>query len=219
MNRRIALWSLLTFAAACGGSSSDIETLKGAIAGADGSGTMTLKFPRRTANLASSSGATESNTATGSINFTGKAAISLTGTIDQSTGAFTLSGSNFTVTGTYNNQVASGSVAGPLGTNSYTVRNTSNGTVKVYCGTYSDSAASGIFNMVIDSTTNTVAGTYYDTGSKHSGTFVGTVANNAITLTDNPATGTVNGDSVSGTYPAKGTISAGTWSGSVGACN
>ncbi len=219
MNRVTIIIAALTVAlSACGGGASDTISFKGTIAGADGTGVLELKFPKSASSFASASGAT-GDAATGTITFTGKSAISITGTFNTADGTFTLTGSNFSVSGTLNKGVASGTVTGPNGMNAYTIKNATGGNIKIYCGTYMDSTQNGYFNVVVDFTTNTLAGTSWSTTRNSGGAFTGTVSNNMVTIDAVGATGTISGDSISGTYPANGTRPAGTWSGSVGACN
>jgi hypothetical protein len=90
----------------------------------------------------------------GTLKLVGGASITLTGTFDPATGALHLSGSGYTLDGTYSKTTNSvtGSYTGPHGSGSFSLGNSSGGAVKVLCGSYTiPNVSTGKFEVVITS--------------------------------------------------------------------
>jgi hypothetical protein len=157
---------------------------------------------------------------TGTLIFTnGGGTVSLSGTLDTATGAFSISGGGFTLTGVLANGQINGTYTGPNGESGVfgTLNDTTN-TVKAYCGTYVSTVGSsevGVWNIQVSST-GTVTGGACPTnrGPGHCVTLSGTLNGTSLSMISNegaPVKGTVQNGTVNGTY--SGGDHAGTFSG------
>jgi hypothetical protein len=159
--------------------------------------------------------------ATGTLKITGGATITLTGTYDASTKAFTLSGSSYALTATVASNAVSGSYTGPSTSGSVSALAAPPGiTVVMYCGTYSGSE-SGRWNFA---TANGLIGGVAATPDG-SIDITGTLVGFNITMTWHPnptdvgnATGTTTGVNAAGSWSTNTPGDHGSWSGSTVGC-
>ncbi len=163
--------------------------------------------------------------ASGTLKLAGGSTISLSGTYDTGSGALSVSGGGYTLTGTYANGVLSGTFTGPHGSGGFSTQTSSStNTATTYCGTWVATDGSndhGVFNAVFTSGA-AVAVAY---SLKNASTFegVGTVSGSSFTITGTvrtsngtftgTATGAISGSSVSGTFSSPD--GHGTFSGAV----
>ncbi len=209
--------------AACGGSSSSSTPIPSdatnqSFTGSLGDGSViALSFGGKSQALtaAPASAATSAAvTVTGTITVPSSGAtISLTGTYDPSTGAFTVSGGGYSLTGTYSKGVVQGTATTPAGSASFVAMIGDGSAVTRYCGTYESAIKeTGTFNLVVK------GGIAYVVVSGGM-TLSGTVSGSAISLKDDhgrTVPGTISGTSVSGTF--ENDDGKGTWTGSTEAC-
>jgi hypothetical protein len=220
---------LLTFAAACGSSSSKGSTPSD-VANKTFTGTLsngalvTLNFGSAVAAHTSQQTralvAATTLAVTGTITTGPADTIPLAGTYDFATGQFTVTGTGYSLTGAYASGTVQGSCTTPSGTAIFVAVVSSGGaTVVTYCGTYSFTASGryngGALNLLVSGTT--IHGVASDGTMLH-----GTVHSGTITLTGENGSGTVTGPitdtSVSGTI--QGTdVTSGTFSCSTAACS
>ena len=194
-----------------GGGAVKSGPFRGVITGMTTTGIVAVTISETSARSTDVASATYPVTGTLTI---GTTPVTLTGTFDDVTGAFSVSGGGFTLTGTWVNGTISGTFTGPSVSGSFGLLADTNGAVQVYCGTFMKNGVqgSGTWNLV-DGAAGTV------TGSASSGvTLNGTRSGTTITLTfdGGSATGMVSGTSVTGTWTA--TDGSGTWEGSTTAC-
>jgi hypothetical protein len=162
------------------------------------------------------------NSVVATITLGGGKTFSLTGTYDAATKTLTIAGGGYTLTGTLTGSTLSGTYTGPNGAGSFALQAAVTGAVNVYCGTYKGTGApgGGSWNLV-QGADNKLSGSYTESAGG-SGLITGTLAGTAITLatsTGGVAVGTLSGTSISGTYGVSAADqSAGTWTGSTGAC-
>ena len=224
---RFGLAAALGLVLACGGSSnsgtsstpgSDVanQTFTGSL----GDGTIvTLAFGGAPQGMAApraeavTAGAVIAVTGTITVPSTG-ATIALTGSYDPASGALTVSGGGYTLTGTHAAGVIQGSATGPAGSVTFVVVKGDASAVDRYCGTYRDpEGSSGTFNLVVK------GGVAFGVASGGV-TFSGTVTGGAISMKDDkdhPIAGTVAGSAVSGTF--QNSAGQGSWEGSKAACS
>ena len=151
---------------------------------------------------------------TGTLELTGEAAVSLTGTYEDTTLQIMSSGGGFAFDGIITSDGAelTGSYTGPGGAaGGFSTLNDTLSTVTDYCGSYS---GGGIWNMTIDSNGRLI-GLYVDSDGS-SGFIRGQLTGNSLSLTADggvTASGTLQGTTLSGTW-SDGEDS-GSWSGSV----
>jgi hypothetical protein len=162
------------------------------------------------------------NSVVATITLSGGKTFSLTGTYDAATKTLTITGGGYTLTGTLTGSTLSGTYTGPSGAGSFALQAATSGAVNVYCGTYKGTGlpGGGSWNLV-QGADNKLSGSYTETAGG-SGLITGTLAGTAITLdtsTGGVAVGTLAGTSISGTYGVSAADqTAGTWTGSAGAC-
>jgi hypothetical protein len=162
------------------------------------------------------------NSVVATITLGGGKTFSLTGTYDAATKTLTISGGGYSLTGTLTGSTLSGTYTGPNGAGSFALQAATTGAVNVYCGTYVGTKVSGggSWNLV-QGADNKLSGSYTETAGG-SGLLSGTLAGTAITLSTTSgavAVGTISGDTINGTYGVSATdLTAGTWTGSTGAC-
>jgi hypothetical protein len=162
------------------------------------------------------------NSVVATITLGGGKTFSLTGTYDAATKTLTITGGGYTLTGTLTGSTLSGTYTGPSGAGSFALQAATTGAVNVYCGTYTGTkvAGGGSWNLV-QGADNKLSGSYTETAGA-SGLLSGTLAGTAITLSTTSgavAVGTLSGDTINGTYGVSAAdLTAGTWTGSTGAC-
>lgn len=233
----IALF-LAMLGASCGDSPSKpspsaTTTFQGTVAGTGlQSGTLTVTIQTQLASakptglswpFVATLHAQSSTTASGSLHQKGGATVALTGTYDSTTRALLLSGSGYAFSGTFNSGVVTGTFTGPGGgAGTFSTRNSTAGSVTVYCGNVFGSGGqgdvTGVFNLVVSTGTGVVSGAFYV--APFSGFITGQVTGTALSITytdpvaqqSGTATGTVQGNSVSGvsatSNPFSGTTSS-----------
>jgi hypothetical protein len=144
--RTTGLLLTVAFAAGCGGSDSTTAppatgpsgSYRGTFVGSNSRGIMVIVFPSKGASAI-----------TGSLALTGGATINLTGTFTAPSSKVNLTGTGYTITGSYSSSSSNftGDYTGPASDHgSWAVES---GTVKVFCGTYSGNA-SGTWNLVLN---------------------------------------------------------------------
>jgi hypothetical protein len=162
------------------------------------------------------------NSVVATITLSGGKTFSLTGTYDAATKTLTITGGGYTLTGTLTGSTLSGTYTGPSGAGSFALQAATSGAVNVYCGTYKGTGVpgGGSWNLV-QGADNKLSGSYTESAGA-SGLLSGTLAGTAITLSTTSgavAVGTISGTSISGTYGVSAADqTAGTWTGSTGAC-
>lgn len=201
-------------------------TFKGTIAGSDGSSGQsgTLSITIQAAIGTSSVSSIQSGTRTvgplsvsevsSTLRLVSGSTFSLTGTFDSSTNKVSLSGSGYTVTDTIGagNSVLSGTYTGPSGSKGgSSALNSTQNSVTAYCGTF-QGHGSGVFNIAI-SAAGAVSGTTSpsDAGDQAC-VLTGQLAGRTLTLScpgsqNGSATGTVQNGAVSGTVASGATFS------------
>lgn len=227
MNLRNTAISVLTLLAACGdsgnGGAGSLTNFSGIFSGADGttSGSITFAIAAAASSAATPTApALVQVTVTGTLTPSGAAAVALTGTFETTTGALTLTGGGYTITGVFDGvDQLEGTYTGPAGaTGGFVTTETTTATpATTYCGTYTqdDLSDAGTFSVVIHGTT--VVGRWASTVDGSVGALAGTISGNAITIAvfntsggqDNTAVGTRSGTTISGT------ATGATWQGSV----
>lgn len=205
------------------GGGGNAKQFTGVLTGATETGILNLTFATGTGSTSSPVTATVSQQTqaaiiqvSGTIKFGSAAPITLSGTYDDVTFAFMVSGGGYTLMGNFANGVLTnltGSYTGPNGGGSFTALPGTAGAVNVYCGTYTGTGGSGRWNLV-EGSGGMLSGSS-NPGAGLTGTRTGNTIN--LTFTGGTATGTVSGTSVSGTYTS--TNNSGTWTGSVGGCS
>ena len=146
---------------------------------------------------------------TGSLTFVGGGDVNLTGTLDQSTGALSLIGGGYTITGNVVTGGLDGKYTGPAGSGQFTTLKNSTNSVRVFCGTYSGVDPGtriffdGIWNLTQSGDTLVGAGVGV-VGDSNTFLLKGTLQGNTVRLTassgrgTSTTTGTLSGNSVSG---------------------
>jgi hypothetical protein len=151
---------------------------------------------------------------TGTITPSGSSPIPVTGTYDLATGEFSITGGNYTLTGTYSRGVLTGTGTGPGGSITFAAASTAAGAPTRFCGTYSG-AEDGQMMLIVSGSTALL------TVSATDQAFMGTVSGASVTVTYAPkgvtVNGTIAGGSVGGTWTASG--GSGTWSATTAACS
>ncbi|MGE0394724.1 MAG: hypothetical protein AB7P67_14255 [Vicinamibacterales bacterium] len=160
-------------------------------------------------------------TATGTAKFSGEAQspVSLSGTYDTATAAFSLRGGAFTVNATVTDDRAVGTITTPAGPATVAAMvSTSAVPATRYCGTYRGTESGKLLIVVRG---GSVSGAAAQDGDPGSVPLSGSVLNNSVSLTwtydggRGEAQGTISGTTVTGTW-GNTDREFGTWSG--GAC-
>jgi hypothetical protein len=224
--RSIALVVISVGVTACGGSTSDATDTPpvtptasadwtGTLVGATASGSVSLAFasPVSAAHAMPEAPAIAAGTVavTGTLRLVGGATITLSGTYDPATHAFTVtgtgSGGTFSLTGTVTSSGIRGTFTGPAGASgTFSALAGASSTVAVYCGTYTGTGGSGTWNLMVAG--STAAGIAF--ASSENIPLAGTVSGSSLNLTftqtngtltaNGTATGTFSGTGVSGTF-------------------
>ncbi len=152
--------------------------------------------------------------------------INVTGTYDTATKSFTVSGGGYTITGTVNNGVISGSYTGPGGSGTFSLILGTRAQMTFYCGSYSVSGSDTprgkwFFGMRQDRLAGAFSGNNVQAvgGGRLSGSVSGTSVDLSLIrggLTIGSATGSLSGTDATGTWTVGN--ETGTWQGSTGAC-
>lgn len=159
--------------------------------------------------------------ATGTLTIPGGGTVDLAGTYDDATGAVTLEGGGWSVSGTRSGAALSGVVTSPAGiVGGFVAAQSGESAPRVYCGTYASGTPGGprgLFNLVVSGAT--VTGLAVDEQTGEVVALQGTLNGAGITIADPNggatafATGTIDGgpDTCAGTYD-DGLGDTGTWS-------
>ncbi|HYQ87085.1 MAG TPA: hypothetical protein VES59_07585, partial [Bacteroidota bacterium] len=141
-----------------GGGTTTYTTYAGTFAGSSESGSMSVTRTTHSPEALPKTAAIDS--ITGTLKISGGATIILKGTLNTADGSFTVSGGGYTFTGTLSGTSISGSYTGPNGPGSFTMKASSNNSVKVFVGTFTSQAgrSNGRFNLAWDSTGATLNG-------------------------------------------------------------
>lgn len=226
---KMALVGLAFLAFGCGGD--DKKSDPGPASGSSLTGTLsdggqlalTCGLPTTALVEARSDEATASTTLviTGTIKYPGNGGqtYDVTGTYDSTSKSFTVTGSGYSLTGTFSNGVVSGAYTATGGvTGTFVVALGDSSAVTRYCGSYqsNDQQESGRLTVV-------TSGGHAFVLTGEGVTLTGTVSGTTITVTagsdgGGTATGTISGTSVSGTYAHSSGQTLGTWSVTVAAC-
>jgi hypothetical protein len=209
----------------CGGddgSSADVSTFEGTIAGSglqSGKLSVTVHGTIAAETLAGAASASDSVAAEGTLTLVGGAVVALSGTFNPSTGALDLAGSGYAFAGSIIAGDLNGTYTAPgAGSGIFTGADSSAGAVAVFCGTYSGTRSvvphqvRGVFNMVIapDGSISGVGSDDMGRGSHFTGTLNG-YSFSGVTSSGTTIAGSLNGNTVSGTF--HDAQSSGTWSG------
>ncbi len=251
MNRKRLTWAAILLAAValvagCSSKSSDNgsttpgsevanQTFTGGMGGAasDGSdsGILSLSFGSAPATAPTDGALPMAPAATITISGTIKiiatgAVINVTGTYDTATKSFTVSGGGYTITGTINNGVISGTYTGPGGNGSFSLILGTRAQMTFYCGTYTVSGSDTprgkwFFGLRQDRLNGAFSGNNVQAvgGGRLYGSISGTSVDLSLIragVTVGSATGTLSGNDATGSWTV-GT-ETGTWQGSTGAC-
>lgn len=165
--------------------------------------------------------ATSTVTATGQLKIAGGAMILLTGTYNQSTKVFTMSGSSYSLTATVASSAVSGSYTGPSTSGSVSGLAAVPGVnVTPFCGTYAGTE-SGRWNIAISGNVVTGIGAAPQGAVQLNGTLTGAT----ITMSWHPnatdvgnGTGTLTGTTITGTWFTNTPGDHGTWNGNSAGC-
>lgn len=214
----------------CGGKSAEPEpqgpaqfagTFAGSSSGTGVSGSLAVTLAVSSAPATGTMGLRAQMAATGTLTLAAGGTVDLAGTYDDGTGAVTLEGGGWSVSGTRSGGALSGVVTSPAGiVGGFVAAQSGSAAPRVYCGTYASSTPGGPrghFNLVVSGAT--VSGLAVD---EHTGEVVvlqGTLAGSGITIADPNggsvafATGTIDSgpDTCAGTYD-DGLGDTGTWS-------
>jgi hypothetical protein len=201
-------------------------TLAGTLAGSAGqSGTFTATVQAAVAVKAFGAHSLTAVAASGTLTLIGGGTFTLTGTFETSTGALTLSGGGFVLSGVVSGGAASGTYTGPNDSSGrFAGFDSSSNPVKVFCGRYSGSdTGTGTWNIEISASGAASGLTCPDVSSldprPRATLLTGKLTGTTLTLRSEEdgqtATGVVQGDTVSGTADN----GLGTFSGSADACH
>jgi hypothetical protein len=249
MNRaiRVSLAVIMLHAAACGGSSTDSAVDPGTVTpvgstqwvgtlvGPSTSGALELVFSSPV-SAAPPAAATADLLVPGSVTVTGtlkigSVIVTLGGTYDPASHAFSVSGTGgggtFVLTGTVTAAGIVGTFTGPGSTTgTFGALAGTSTTVYVYCGSYTNGSGGGTWNLV--QAGSTLTGIAYDSASVAlSGTVSGSTMNLGFSYTSSgytltgTATGTISGSTVNGTWTATyggQVVDGGTFTGSRSSC-
>lgn len=149
---------------------------------------------------------------TGTITPAGGEPVQLTGTYDPATGALSLSGGGYTLTGTVSSGGFSGSYTGPNGSGSFQATSDADGSTKVYCGGIAGTAT-GALTLLVKGATATG---YVLPDGKNPAHLSCTITGSDIEcgVTEHPTvevSGSSNDSGWSGTWKNNGNDDNGTW--------
>ena len=141
-----------------GGTGSTTITYAGTFAGVSETGSMklTVTIPGSTALEKT----TAIYTVSGTITINGGSSVSLTGTFNSANDSLNVSGGGYTFRGVLDGTTVTGTYSGPGGSGAFTLKPSSNNSVKVFCGSYTSNAGhtNGKFNLAWDSSNQTLSG-------------------------------------------------------------
>jgi hypothetical protein len=216
--------------AGCGGKSATPEpegpaqfagTFAGSASGAGVSGSLSVTIAVSSAPAPGTMALRAQVAATGTLTLSGGGTVDLTGTYDDATGAVTLEGGSWSVSGTRSGAALSGTVTSPGGIlGGFVAAQSGDAAPRVYCGAYASATPGGprgLFNLVISGAA--VTGLAVDEQTGEVVALQGTLSGASITIADPNggsvafATGTLAGgpDTCAGTYD-DGLGDTGSWS-------
>ncbi len=139
------------------GGGSTTKTYAGTFAGVSETGSMSLTWT--VPGSAAFEKTTAIYTVSGSITIDGGSTITLSGTFNTSNDSLIVSGGGYTFRGKLSGTGITGTYSGPSGSGGFTVKSSTNNSVKVFCGTYTSNAGNsdGRFNLAWDSSNATIA--------------------------------------------------------------